>query len=611
MKKILPALIIYIVFAALVFFFLGFFLIPVDGAILNSAVSYKINNALNILFTFVPSICLTGFILACSIGFASSEKSGARFSVAQTEFFKKIIIISLALTFIISMCSLVFKPLVLSKRKGMDALPNLLNEYMELSKKYIEAGSPEQASQYIARALSLDRNNPDINALARLAEIEEKKQDIKQRAERNQSLAETDLNSPNKIRDLTEESGMSILDMIHEAETFYEQGSYFNAHYYASEAARLCEANDPNLVTAKNLAAKSWNMLQSAQMEEPTPGNIFYRKKLSGYKALRDKDYLKSYYIFYGLSQEDARKERDPDVVRYLAIARDELLNSYFFIDETFDKSRLESANNIFFSLGRTDGGRDIILIKGVTEVEDTGGLLRYLRGVEIYSFDKNGIFTQSVRTPYAKMLALDVQTLDSGARQKLAGSESIRRIPYIMLCSVSRFSESERNIPEYQFSGGAEGEKKNQIYWPMPYEDFSLIATVSAGLGNLNPFALNSMARKAPLYGYSSEVFSVESLNRIFYPFMILIVLIFAASIAWNYRMNAGTVFKFKWIFVLPLLNMTFYFAGRLLEYIISLLNFVFIALAGTVYALPVGAVAYTLLLVIVSIVFVSRKND
>ena len=445
-------------------------------------------------------------------------------------------------------------------------------------------------------------------------EAELKEKEGKRREEQNKSFAETDFSSVSKTIKAFDEREMNALQMIEKARELYAAKDFFGAHYLSVQAEKLCGPNDPNIYEAKDIANKAWSGLQAAQREELTAGNIFFRKKWEGYKALNNKNFEEAYYIFNDLSLEDARKARDPDVARYLKIAREELLEKYFFIDETYDANRFESAKNIYFSIKHPNGGYDIVLIHGVTEVDGTGGNLRYLRGLNIYSFDEYGKFKSSISTPYAKMKSYSAKALGKSEHESLNLDPSIKSIPYVMLRSVSRNSREQKNEPTYKFAREEDAqtqEAKNQLFFPIPYEDFSLILLSAAGNGNLNPFSLNRLARKAPDYGYSSEVFSVESLNRIFYPFMLLIIFIFVASVAWNYRLGEGLIFKFKWIFFLPVLNIVFYFIVLFIEYLIKILNFVFIAMAGTRMALLAGICVYVFLLALVSVVFLSRKND
>ncbi len=615
MKNFLKVFLPYVFFVSVVVFCLGFFLKPVSNVSKYAEFSFKVTNGFSLLFDFLPSICFTSFLLSCSIMFSDfSDRTYIRFSGEIVRLFKKIVIISVSVTFIITICSLVFAPLQKSKQRTMQTVPVLLAEYTQLSRQYLETNKPHLALQYLNRALSFEPKNTDLLAMQKDVELALKEYEIEQKAERNKSYAETDFNSEKRISEFTDESGMSAMDLLAKAREMFDEKDYFGAHYYSVEAEKLCSQNDPNLQEAKKIAGYAWNCLSSAQMEIPTEGNLFYRRKLVGYTSLLSGNFLDAYYVFHGLSEEDERKARDPDVVRYLAISQANLLKSYFFIDETYDASRFESYNNISFAVSNIMGGHDIVLIRGVSEVEGTGGLLRYLRNLEVYSYDSDGKFVYSMKTPYAKMVGFDTSNMDERTHRMYSGTggETASVIPYILLCSVSRDSKSVKNEPVYEYARKKEfPHQPRQIFWPMDYSDFSLIMLSSGGQGNMNPFSLNRMARKASDYGYSSEIFSAASLNRIFYPFMILIILIFLATVAWNYRLAKGTVFKFKWILFLPILNMIFYFAGHFIEYLITLLNFVYIAFAGTYYAILAGIIAYIILLAAVSTVFLARKGD
>lgn len=615
MKKFLPSILAYSIFASAALWVAGLFLLPPEIVSEGSQFAYKSANSLSLLFDALPSILLTGFLLACSLAFAEyGERAQGRFSPEIALLLKKIMAAALVTTFIASIGTLVLLPFENSKKKFMREIPGLMTDYMRLSEQYRLQKNPEAAIQYIRKALALDPNNKELKERERQVEAELKEQEGKRREERNKSFAETNLNDNQKTFQGFDEKEMTVLQMIEKARELFASKDFFGAHYLSVEAERLCGPNDPNIFEAKDMANQAWNRLQSAQKEELTAGNLFFRKKWEGYKALNSGNFEEAYYIFNDLAMEDERKARDPDVARYLKISRDRLLEQFFFIDETYDASRFESSKNVYFSIRHPNGGYDIILIRGVTEVGGSGGMVRYLRGLELFSFDEYGQFKYSVSTPYAKMKALDVKTLGLYESQRLGLTSAIKSIPYIMMRSVSRNSREQKNEPVYEYNGTQEYASilsKNQLYLPIPYEDISLILLSAAGKGNLNPFSLNRLARKAPNYGYSSEVFSVESLNRIFYPFMLLIIFIFAASVAWNYRLSAGAIFKFKWIFILPVLNLVFYFLERLIEYLIKVLNLVFIAMAGTELALLAGICVYIALLIAVSVVFLARKND
>ena len=612
MKKFLPTFLAYALFAAAAVFGAGFFLLPMERVAPGSEALYKCANSLCLLLDILPSILFTAFLLACSIAFSNSGKKAAvRFSAEIGGIFKRIIIAALAVTFVATFGTLVLLPFEKSAKKIMVEIPPLLSEYLNTAKLYRLQKKPDVASQYVKRALALAPNNQELRKFDRQLEAEQKELEAIQRAERNKSYTETQLNSAQRKTEIINESKMPPEEMAQKARALLGEKDFFGAHYLAVQAQRLFPADSQNAQEAKEIAADAWEKLQAAQMEELTEGNIFFRKKLQGYTNLVNGNFEEAYYIFHDLSQEDARKARDPDVIRYLEESQTILLKNYFFIDETYDASRFEGANNICFAVPHINGARDVVLIRGVTDVEGTGGMIRYLRGLSVHSFDEYGKWKSSMSTPSAKIIARQTSGLDSKTKNELALLPSVKNIPFIMLRSVSRDSREHKSEPVWKFKEEQSGEAKDQLYLPIPYEDISLILLSAAGNGNLNPFSLNRMARKAPDYGYSSEVFSVESLNRIFYPLMLLIIFIFVATNAWNYRLSAGAIFKFKWVFILPSLNAVFYLVVKFIEYLIKLLNFVFIAIAGTYMALLAGIIVYIFLLVLVSVVFLSRKND
>ena len=612
MKKFFPAFFSYSIFAAAAVWTVCFFLLPQEPVAQGSELAYKTTNALCSLFEFLPSILLTAFLLACSISFsATGDSAKTRFSAEIAKTFRKLLIAALVISFVASIGTLVLLPFEKSKKVIMQEIPGLLAEYKSMVNIYRLQKNPAAAIQYIKRAVFLAPNNQELKTLERQVEAELKEIEAQKRDERNKSYAETDFNSGGKSFFAVEEGKMSPQQMLKKAEELFSDKDFFGAHYLSIQAERLFSPDDAQLERAKELAKSAWAKLQAAQREELTAGNIFFAKKMQGYIQLTSGNFEEAYYIFHDLSQEDARKARDPDVVRYLTEARERLLENYFFIDETYDVSRFESAKNVQFSVHKKNGESDVFLIRGVTDVEGTGGSLRYLRGLTICSFDQFGKFKYKMTTPYAKMKAVSVRNLPAEIQGQLALDSAAKSIPYLQLRSVDRSSREHKNEPIYTFKDQSHGEGENQIFVPIPYQDFTLIARASQGNGNLNPFNLNRLARKAPDYGYSSEVFSVESLDRIFYPFMLLIIMIFVATIAWNYRLSEGAIFKFKWIFILPSLNVVFYFTERLVAYLIKLLNLVFITMTGTRLALLAGIAVYIMLLFAVSALFLSRKKE
>ncbi|MDE7290618.1 MAG: hypothetical protein K2N58_01070 [Treponemataceae bacterium] len=619
MKKFLVPFLCYSIFASLVIFCFGIFYLPVPLVPKSAEFTYRISNGLVLLTGIVPSICFTGFLLGCTLSFGEAcKRSRENLRMEIYSLFKKVMLLAIAITLVISLCSLVFLPYERLKQQGMRNLPVALNEYIRLTKHYLNTEYPEQASKYIQRAKELEPGNEEIEMLARRVEFKIKENESVRSKEKVISYVQTDFNAQKKLPMLFNESEMNVVDMIEMSRSCFAERNFFDAHYFAEGALRLSKEGDANYDVARNLADESWRELQSAQMELSTEGNMFFRKKLSGYKSLMSGNVVDAYYIFHGLSQEDARKERDPDVVRYLELSRNMLLETYFFIDETDDLMAFESAKNIYFTVPQEQGNYDIVLIRAITDVAGADSLVRYLRDLRIYSFDSNGKLLRLVQTPYAKMCAMQTSDLDEDTRRKIASVvPSAKIVPQIMLCSLGRDSDTEKNIPQYYFPDNIKNkisgdkDKPNKIYWPMPYDAFSVIINSFFGSYLINPFGKNGLGSSAVNYGFSAEVFSFNVLNKFFYPFMILLFLVFIAIFAWNYRLASGAIFKFKWIFILPILNVAFYFTCRAIEYFMHMVNFVFIVMVGARVSFFAGLGFYIVFLGVMVSIFLTRKAD
>lgn len=615
MKKIITTFLCYTLFVAAIFFCIGFFQMPVDGIPQNFAMPLKLSAAFIKLFEVLPSICFTGFLLGCSLTFGDfASKAEQRFSTTISSLLKSTLFVAVLIALLISLCRIVYEPNQIAKQKSIKEIPFIVNEYVALALKH-DTDSPEKAMTYLEQAIALDPKNERLSALKNDTERRIKDFEIKKSRERSISYAQTNFNAQTRLPDNFDESEMSIKEMLERAQKHFEERDFFAAHYFAVNVKRLCEKDSEHYNAAEKLANDSWNELQRAQMEDDTEGMIFFRRKLAAYSALMDGKIVDAYYGFRELSDEDARKERDPDVIRYLELSQNRLLENYFFIDETSDLETFENASSIYFKIEKMEGDYDIVLIRGVTEIKGSEKkLVRYLRNLEIYSFDANGNLLSTMKTPYAKMTAIAVDTLDENVRRIEEGVNSAKIIPQLQLCSLDRAKNQDRKEPRYVFENNpnpSQSEMPQKIFWPMPYQDFTMITEAFAGQANLNIFSIIRLARNSASYGFPHESFSFATLNNIFYPFMVLVFLIFTTSIAWNYRLAPGVVFKFKWVFILPLFNLLFYLVSNFVEYIVRITSYIFIAVAGADMAFLAGIVFYIFLLGFVITIFLSRKGD
>ena len=170
-------------------------------------------------------------------------------------------------------------------------------------------------------------------------------------------------------------------------------------------------------------------------------------------------------------------------------------------------------------------------------------------------------------------------------------------------LVNMNRKVYSENSVAQIEMS-------TSFMILPMPYTDFHRINAASSGADKMPLWDLNKFLPNAAKYGFSKEIYTQNLLQRISYPFIMLILFVFAASMGWNYRIeNPKTSFRFSWIFMIPFFGMVVYFACDCILYTFGLMNYVIVGLFG-LGAIAMALIFYAILFAIVSIIFLSRKS-
>ena len=111
----------------------------------------------------------------------------------------------------------------------------------------------------------------------------------------------------------------------------------------------LVTAKDPNVDELKNLSVQAWNNITDIHDKKKTTDQLAFEEKYRGYLALVEKDDLKAYYIFKGLSEKSIEYARDSDILFYLDVAQKKVQEKTFFIDETLELENFEQENNVYF----------------------------------------------------------------------------------------------------------------------------------------------------------------------------------------------------------------------------------------------------------------------
>ncbi len=567
--------------------------------------TYILCRGLLYFFRILPAVLCSGYLVAMAVEFGmDSEKAFMRFSSAIMTQFKKVVIFSVCLVTIITFMAEIAKPLVQRKKNYAENSIRLMSEYIRLGNECLADENYVLAHRYGTQILKIRPLSPEGKNLIDKSEVVLKS--IKKIAPQ-----ETFTASEEQISD--EISGETVTSLIEKSKNAAQKKQWFESHYYAELASFAGNEKDINIKEARRLASVAWNELQSASVSAKTKDQILFAKKRSAYKALMEGNNIESYYQFLDISKQDETWASDPDVTRFLTIAQNRVENQYFFIDETEKLESFETFMNVYFTIKHSSGNTDVVYIRGITPVYNSGRMVQYLRNLNVTTFSKNGSFVKSMKVPYAKMVSVAVSDFDEETREELELDKNVKRIPYILLESVDRNERGKKIIPEYQFADYLRVEQKkneNSLILAISYDDFNTACEQSAGLEEMRLDSLMKISEKAEKLGFSREVAGAYLIKRITYPVIMFVFLLFLSSLAWNFRIKKEQLFKFIWIFIIPVCTLACDTLMQVIIAIADLFNFLFVVELGSA-SLMASLVLWIVILFFDAIYFVMRRNS
>lgn len=551
----------------------GFIFFETPDWNLGSPFLYKFQNGLLLFFKLLPAIFVAGIIIGYSWGFGKQNNNPPhRFSEIFVIYLKNVIISSLICTSLCFLAAEVGIPLISYSRAQMEENSKNIDEYIILAKKNLATGDYGTALFYANYVLDIAPNSQEAIDLARF--IEE-----------SQFLNKKEIVSDNDVLPTlvtTKISDMTVPELFKKATEYYAKEDYFNAHYYSSLVLEISKLNYANRDYAKQLASDSWNkLLHIDAFENDLSKEVFQRKK-EGYIALSSGDYSKAYYIYQDLLE---KYPLDYDIKNFYETSKELLGTRYFFIDETLDKQQFEKFRNVFFTIPRLDGGKDIISIKGITSIDTTGGRVQYLRGFSVVSYDKNDEWIMSLSVPYAKMCSMPLENMSQELTDYIGEFSKTKFVPYLFLKSVDRKYENIFITPRIETKDGLNLISATSYVMPIPFEDFAMLCDVSHGPETMSLISLYKFSKVASDYGYSSEIYSQSLINRFSYPVILLICFLLASIIAWNSRILSEDSFKFSWLLLFPVIIVLAYAFIQCFRFMMSLVFYailVFVAFVG-----------------------------
>lgn len=609
MKKNIIVLSFILIFSLIVCLIIGFVLnVPFEVS-KNSVFLYKILTGLELFVKYLPVFIIASFILTFSVHFGQHcEGSIVRFSQAMVERFKKIMIFSLMLTFIITMSNEVFGTLINRKKQSIIESQKILNEYLKVGNNLFNNGFYERAKRYGNVALTLQPNSKEAVDLIDRAEVEIQRNEnsnlrfkIYETVEEAEKVDKVVIN-PEQINE--------VYSYYLKAKDAYDKKEWFNAHFFAETGISLATPKDPNLEDLKKISNSAWNNLSEYHNLEKNEEQQIFDKKYEGYLALVQKDDLKAYYLFKQLYMSSRQMQSDPDVKFYLEIAENRVNEKSFFIDETFELESFENANDIYFACNYKDGTKDLVYFKGMTCVEETGNSVQYLRDLTIITIDNEGNFYRKMNVPYAKVLPVSVKNIPPSVKQLMGIEDDVESIPYLMLKSIERERENSEVFPVYTYSDGSVGNKPEYLLLSMPYEHFLMLENFKNNVTSIPLPQLLKLAKISEQYGFLEEMFTQSCLDRLFYPIWILILFLLISTFAWNNRVGNGQYFKLTWVFAFPEFLVISYVFYKLSMFIFKLINFTLLGVFGFLNACISALIFYLVMMVLAGVKFLACKT-
>ncbi|MCR5724866.1 MAG: hypothetical protein K6G80_07270 [Treponema sp.] len=559
-----------------------------------------------LFFKLLPALMCSAFLVAASICFGhSKEKALFRYSPVQFANYRNVMIASLCMVFLLMLAKEVGIPAVQARQASAEMAPRLLSEYILSSEHYYAQGNDALAHEYAKSALKIDPANKIAAAMI-------------ENTEKNLRQIKPMVGLPGKETDEAayasrEVQNETVTSLIEKSKAAAKEDNWFTAHYYAQLAVSIGTTQDVNYNDARHLAADAWNHLRNPRMEQKNEVWDFYLAKRTAYFALMQGDSIEAYYQFLELSKKMSQTLKDPDVEYFLQIALGRIEADYFFIDETLAVERYESAQNIYFTIPHAQGGRDVVFIRGMTRVKNTGGLLTFLRGFTMYTYGADGRLIRSIFTPYAKMVAEPVAACSRELVKAFDLRDSYVLVPALQLKSIEREFRGTANEPEYvwaDFVAESDRTPYNYLVLSMPFSEFLTACDISLGPDRMNLPSLMKVCQTVDDFGFSSEIFTTALVRRLLYPLLLLILFVFCASFAWNYRLSQDQLFKFKWIFVLPFASFLLYLILEALLFMVSIVCYALVAVSGEL-ALVIAVCVCLALLFGFSAVFLARTSN
>jgi hypothetical protein len=362
----------------------------------------------------------------------------------------------------------------------------------------------------------------------------------------------------------------------------FNEERFFDAHWLATLAGRLAQPGGPEAVNAARLASDAWNMV-TVQQPNRLERHIYeiYQLKLSGYQAMNTGDWISAFYIFQELL--DLTPD-DPDAVNFLAASERGAREYAFFIDE-LEVSTGEILAGAVFSLPADNSGRAVVRFSHLTASPDVSYGIEF----EYMAFDENADLAASVRSQYAKVVPF-----------KINNKECVLVLTHVL------DRDDERNSYDGEWLAGEK--TPGGIILNISYEDLMLLSYVRYGLANLQINELFSASAGLSEYGYVTQIFQAEILNRFGSALFFLPMAIFVIVLGWRFRVKTKP--RYFFVIMLPVLPVVFHGFVFMYRSVINTFGIYLVLTLGFGFALA-ALIAALVVLLFASLVTLAAQHS
>lgn len=540
----------------------------------------------------MPSLLVSSILIGYAVIFGTcGQNTVPRFSDILLHYLKEVLIILLLCLSLYIVLIEIVSPLLFNYRHYTELKTQDYHDYMQAADISLQNGDAEKAYNKVKMALRIWKNNPEALQLLDKAKVLYETRIIDHK---------NDIRPIENVYETAEPENLTAEGALLISKRFMNKYDFYTAHYYAMRAYHLSAENTPYHEEALRLATQAWEQIEKGIADLTIEFDVrLYQAKKAGYEMLQQGNYIKAYYQFMTAQQmleQHNPLNRDPDIDRFVEIARQKLLEEAFFIDEMNAQPLFETIRNIHFTiLASGTQAETQVKIEGLSYITDNGIRKIYGRDCEIMQYGADNHISYHARIPFIKFIPL----ISSEGKPILR-----------MLFQAVDTQHDKVILKPIVLEGTMPIEQQTSLWLPCSYGDFELIIAANKGEKSMTLSQLYAFRQRGEQYGFPASIYHRELLARISDVFLILITSIYTLVLAWRSRIPPHRRFNPAWAFIFPfffILITEFVEAER---YCARLLIALF---TDTVYTLSplLLLLAYTICFIGMSFLFIAQRSE